>query len=377
MKIGIDARFVGPEGTVLGKYTEKLIENLVNIDHENEYIAFVCHDNWDFLDFSGVKNFRKVLANVRWYSLNEQLKIPAIFKREKLDLLHVPHFNVPIFYKGKFIVTIHDLIHHNFSESASTTRNPLIFRAKRLAYRKIIKSAILKSAHIITPSNYVKEEIVKTFNVDPQKITVTYEAAEEEYFNSKTQDTSYKMLEKFSIKKPFLIYVGNAYPHKNIDRLLGAFKILKAQFPNLNLVIVCARDVFWQRLENSIEKLDLQKNVITTGYIESKDLPVIFKNAKAYVFPTLSEGFGIPGLNAMASSLPVVASNIPVLKEVYGDAALYFNPKDPRDIAQQIKKILLSQKTRFDLVKKGSDRAKNYSWQKMAKETLTVYENIT
>ncbi len=381
MKIGIDARFVGPQGTGLGKYTEKLVENLAKIDNVNQYVLFLKKDNWDYLNLHQNKNFTKVLADVSWYGVGEQLKLPKIFAGVKLDILHVPHFNVPVMYRGKFIVTIHDLIHHQFKETSVTTKNPLIFKLKRLAYKAVITSAVKRSQKIITPSNFVKEQVVKNFNVNPYKIAVLYEAPEDEYFeNSKLQIPNYKILDKLGIKKPFLIYVGNAYPHKNLDNLLKAVKILTTsnQQPatSYHLVIACARDVFYGRLQQKINELNLEKNVTLTGYIKAKELVAIFRQAEAFVFPTLSEGFGIPALNAMAAGVPVTASDIPILKEVYGDAALYFDPKSPNDIAEKIKTILTDFKLRSDLVEKGRAQAKKYSWQKMAQETLEIYEKV-
>jgi len=164
MKIGIDARFVGPQGTGLGKYTEKLIENLEKIDTRNQFYIFLRQSNWSFLKLTG-GNFTKVLADVPWYSLEEQIKMAGIYKSKHLDLLHVPHFNVPILYNLVFIVTIHDLIHHKFSQESTTTKNPFIFKIKRFAYKRIITHAVTKSKKIFVPSNYVKEEIINNFNL--------------------------------------------------------------------------------------------------------------------------------------------------------------------------------------------------------------------
>ncbi len=378
MKIGIDARFVGPQGTGLGKYTEKLIENLQKIDNKNDYVIFLKKDNWDYLKFLN-KNFEKHLADIPWYSATEQLKLPAILNSAKLDLLHTPHFNAPIFYKGKFVVTIHDLIHHQFSETSATARNTLVFKGKRLAYRFVISNAIKKSQKIFVPSKFVKSQVLQHYKVPESKIVVTYEAAEEEYFSSSghSEQSEESILKKYSIKKPFIIYVGNAYPHKNLERLLAAYKILLSRNPtipeSLNLVIVCARDIFASRVEEKIRNLKLVDKVKLTGFISSKELPVIFNTAMVYVFPTLSEGFGIPGLNAMAAGLPVVCSNIPTLKEIYKDSATYFNPNDPDDIARKTIAVL-SSKNLAELKIKGKKLAKNYSWEKMARETLKVYE---
>ncbi len=385
MKIGIDARFVGPQGTGLGKYTQKLIENLARIDKQNQYAIFLRKSNWDYLKLPS--NFKKVKADIPWYSLAEQIKMPNIYNKENLDLLHVPHFNVPIIYKGKFVVTIHDLIHHQFSEYAATTKSPLVFKVKRFAYKKIISSAIKRSRKIIAPSNFVKGEIIKNFHVNPNKIVVTYEAAEEEYGenpNSKIQTPN--LLKRYKIKTPFIIYVGNAYPHKNLDVLLQAFKIignwklereaLLRKIGNLKLVIVCSRDVFASRMQNKIKSLGLEDSVIMTGYIPAEDLSAIFKQASTYTFPSLVEGFGIPGLNAMAAGVPVAASNIETLKEIYSDAAIYFDPNDPGDIANEIIKIVSDGKIRSSQIKKGREQIKKYSWKQMAQETLKVYEEI-
>ena len=377
LRIGIDARFAGPEGTGLGKYTEKLILNLTKIDKKNEYSIFLRSKNWNF--FRLPQNFKKILADIKWYSKEEQLKLSGIFSKERLDIVHVPHFNVPVLYRGKFVVTIHDLIHHQFSEQSTSTKNFLMFKIKRAAYKTIIYSAVRRAAKIIVPSNFVKKQVIGAFKINPDRIAVTYEAAEEEYFQTGNwkQETG-NLLKKYGIETPFIIYVGNAYPHKNLERLLDAVKILTTnyQLPTTNLVIVCPRDVFSERLNAEIAKRNLESQVTLCGYLESKDLKLLFDYAEAYVFPSLSEGFGIPGLNAMAANIPVICSNIPTLKEIYQDAALYFDPHSPQDIANKIKKVLADAKTRMDLVEKGIERVKKYSWQKMACQTLDVYESV-
>ncbi len=368
MRIGIDARFVGPEGTGLGKYAEKLIENLQDVDNKNNYVIFLKANNFNHLKIRN-KNFSKVLADVNWYSVDEQIKMPAIFASQKLDILHVPHFNVPFFYKGKFVVTIHDLIHHDFSQESATTKNYLIFKVKRLGYQFVINNAIKKSVKVITPSNFVKEEIIKVFRTDPAKIVVTYEAAEEEYFSQQSA-----INDRYST----IIYVGNAYPHKNLSRLLDAMVVLtkssKFRISNLKLVLVCPRDVFWQRLKGEIKSRNLEKIVELSGYLPTDKLGVLFKKAKAYVSSSLSEGFGIPGLNAMAAGIPVICSNIPTFREIYGEAAIYFNPENPNDIAREIKRILKDTKLRTSLIKKETGQVKKYSWRRMAWETLKAYE---
>lgn len=372
LRIGIDARFIGPEGTGLGKYTEKLIENLQKIDKVNTYYIFLRQTNWHFLKLQN-SNFKKVLADINWYSMEEQLKMAGIFSSQNLDLLHVPHFNVPILYRKKFIVTIHDLIHHNFPQESATTKNPLVYKLKRSAYKFTIGNAIKKSVKIITPSNHVKEELASTFKVDKSKIIVIYEAAEEEYQKAPSAEPDI-LLKKYKISKPYLIYVGNAYPHKNLETLFAAIKIINHK-TKLNLVVVTARNIFSKRLEVQIAKNNLEEIVQVTPYIQSDELNTIIRDSEAYIFPSLSEGFGIPGLNAMVAGVPVLASNIPTLQEVYQDAAIYFDPKDPADIADKVNILLKSPKIADGLIKKGFAQVKKYSWQKMAKETLREYRS--
>lgn len=369
MKIGIDARFIGPAGTGLGTYTQNLIENLQKIGTINHYIIFLNTSNWDLLKLEN-KNFAKVLADVPWYSASEQIKMPPIFKSQNLDLLHVPHFNVPILYGGKFIVTIHDLIHLHFPQTASTTRNSLIFKIKHVAYKRVLNHAINSSEKIITPSNFVKEDILKNFKVPASKITATYEAAEKEYRNRQQSTVN---------RQRFLLYVGNAYPHKNLNLLLDALKLLtlNSQLSTLKLILVCPRDIFADRLQNEIKKRKLDAKVQITGYMPADDLAKLFRSAACYISPSLSEGFGLPGLNAMVSGIPLVCSIIPTFKEIYSDAAVYFNPNEPSDIARRIKEVLTDEKLRSSLIKKGKEQAQKYSWLKMVQQTLKVYEQST
>ena len=286
--------------------------------------------------------------------------MPSIFSNENLDILHVPHFNVPINYKKPFIVTIHDLIHHEFSQESVTTKNPIIYKIKRFGYNKIISNAINNSLSIITPSKYIKNQILKKFEVSNKKINVIYEAAEEEYLSNKSIAKGNK----------YLLFVGNAYPHKNLTLLLDAISGVS----KINLKIVCSRDVFWQRLKNDIEDRKLSYRVELLGYKDTAELSKIFLNAKIYVTPSLSEGFGIPALNAMISGVPVVASDIPTHREIYENAAAFFDPKNTKDIVKVLNKILDSSNEQEKLVRNGHKVSAKYSWSKMADETLKVYE---
>lgn len=368
-KIGIDARLWGVKHGGIGRYTEELVKNLQEIDKKNNYALFCRRQDLDKIPVK--ENWKKVAADVRHYSLKEQTTLPGIFSREKLDLLHVPHFNAPIFYKGKLIVTIHDILWHQFRGPGVTTLPAPLYLIKYLGYRIVTNSAIWRAVQVITPTKAVKNEIVNQFRIPEEKVTVTYEGAPTR-FNISIYESK-DILVKYKIQKPYLLYVGNLYPHKNVERLVQAIKQVR-QRQSIELVIVCGRDVFWKKFTNFLEKEKAAEFVSLVGSVPDQELAALYKSAEAFVFPTLSEGFGLPGIEAMSFGTPVVCSGIAVLREVYGGAAVYFHPKDTHDIADKIIQILNDSKLRAELINKGKQQVKKYSWREMAKETLEIYE---
>lgn len=370
-KIGIDVRLWGVKHAGIGRYTEELIKNLQIIDRENNYVLFCRMEDLDKIP--GAPRWKKVIADIPHYSIREQIELPGIFSKEKLDLLHVPHFNVPILYRGKFIATIHDVLWHEFRGVDATTLPAPLYLIKHLGYRFVVNNTLHRAVKIITPTNTIKKNLIEKFSILPERIVVTYEGSPTHFHISIYE--SKKVLEKYQIKKPYILYVGSLYPHKNVESIVRALKEMKE---GLTLVIVSSRNVFTERFIEFVKKEGARKLVKFLGYVPDKELAVLYKNAEAFVFPTLSEGFGLPGLEAMTAGTPVLCSDIPVLREVYGDAALYFNPKDANDIANKIQQILTGgDLTRSVLVKAGEKRIKQFSWREMAEETLQVYNKAT
>lgn len=372
MKIGIDVRLWGVKHAGIGRYTEELVKSLQEVDkginNGNEYILF-CR-RFDIDEIPTRKGWRKVVADIPHYTLREQIFLPGVFKKEKLDLLHAPHFNVPIFYDGKFIVTIHDILWHEVRGTDVTTLSAPLYLIKYLGYRFVMKNTVSRAKKIITPSNFVKNNLTNRFKIPEKKVAVTYEGSPS-FFDISIYRKE-KILEKYNIKKPYLLYVGSLYPHKNVESVVLALKLVKK---DVNLVIVSSRNVFAERFIGFVKKEGAEELVKFLGYVPDEELAVLYKNAEAFIYPTLSEGFGLPGLEAMVAGTPVLASDIPVLKEVYGDAALYFNPRSTDDIAHKIQQVLEGL-TRSLLVKAGEKRIKQFSWRKMAKQTLSVYEEV-
>lgn len=371
MRIVIDGRMVQESG--IGRYIRNLITNLQTIDKENEY--FILHLQKDYDTLAYDSNFQKILADFRWYGVTEQIKLPRLLQNIRPDLVHFPHFNVPVFYLGNYIVTIHDLIHQHFQMKRTTRLNPLSFKVKQLGYKKIFKNALKKSAKIIVPSNYIKDLLFDEWGVSNDKVVVTYEAVDGKILelSKKLELKSQKLLEKFNIKLPYIFYVGNAHPHKNVEGLIKAFLRLKKNHSSLKLVLSGNDHYFWKRIKREFQYED----IIYTGFISDKELVGLYRNAECFIVPSFEEGFGIPLLEAMACSCPVVSSNKGSLREVGADAALYFDPFDIEDMVKKTSQVINNEKLRKNLIEKGLKRYRQFSWETLGKKTLEVYKCVS
>jgi len=373
MRIGIDARFFGFRQKGLGRYTQKLVENLEKVDLVNEYFVFLKYENFDEYQPKN-PNFKKVLADYHWYTFTEQIYLPLTLYKHHLDLMHFPHFNVPILYFKKFIVTIHDLTLIHFPTVKNSALHPAFYRLKFLAYRVTIRSAIMRAKRIIAISQFTKDDVAENYGVSAKKKTmVTYEACEDFcMFSSKNPE---EILQKYGIIKPYLLYVGNAYPHKNLDRLVLAFGDVLKEKKDIQLVLVGKNDYFYERLRGLVNGQKIE-NIIFLSDISDYELDVLFHKSIANVFPSLYEGFGLPPLEAMAKGVPVISSNHPCMREVLGESAHFFDGESVPAIADAIKIIISDENLKQNLIKKGYEQAGKYSWKKMAQETLDVYISL-
>lgn len=324
MKILIDARLYGLENAGLGRYINNLVFELSKIDLSNEYIIFLRKKYFDSLTLPS--NWKKVLTDFHHYSFQEQIKLPGLIKKENPDLVHFPHFNVPIFYSGKYVITIHDLLMHTQSGLSATTLPAPIYFVKRLGYRLGFDTAVKRSAAIIVPSLAIKNELIKQYKGIQNKVDVTYEGLDENISTTK----------EMKIESPYFVYTGNAYPHKNLKRLIQAVVLLNInREQKIILVIASARNIFTLRLQKLIVQLKAQEFVNLLGFVPDAELGSLYKNSLGFVFPSLSEGFGLPGLEAMNAGALVLASEIPVFKEIYGNHAIYFNQLDFSSMEKQ------------------------------------------
>jgi len=385
MRIGIDARFYGSLGKGLGRYTEKLIEHLESLDQENDYVVFLRRENFsEYVPRN--PRFKKMEAQYAWYGFAEQTLFVFLLYRERLDLVHFPHFNVPLLYFRKFVVTIHDLILVHYPTLRNTTRLSFLYWIKFAVYRLVIAAAVHRAEHIITVSHFTERDIAKQYPVASAKMTVTYEAAdlfcrfssprkERELFerlgllerqHPDTETSSYR-----DIIQPYFLYVGNAYPHKNLSVLFTCAQV----FPEYTLVLVGREDFFYNRLKAEAAALGI-RNIIFAGFLSDQELASLYRFARIYVFPSLYEGFGLPPLEAMTCGTPVVASDRGSLPEILGDAALYFDPTSPDELIRTMRTLEEDVRLRESLQEKGYRQVALFRFGDMAAATYQVYRRV-
>ena len=386
MIIGIDTRLYGTKHGGIGRYIKELILNLLKIDRENQYVFFVYNDK----DKEAIKcDLQKCLSDkisfitsqFRWYSIKEQIMMPTVIKKTGIDLMHFPHFNVPMSYNDPYVSTIHDLIIHHFPDERATTLPLWLYRLKLIGYKKVIKRAVKNARVIIAPSEFTKNDILKFYKIEAAKIKIVHEGVD---LKSKCQMSNVKSNPNVKCQNlnNYLLYVGSVYPHKNLEKLVDAFVILRNKYKvDVKLVLVGKIDYFYNQLQKYIiSKYPninyLISNIVFYGYADDSELAQLYKNAKLFVFPSLYEGFGLPPLEAMSFGTPVAASNLSSIPEVCGDAAVYFDPNDIDEIVEKIYPVIASEAKQSLLRQKGFDQIKKYSWTKMAQETLQIYKNM-
>lgn len=358
MNIGIDARLINETG--VGRYIRNLIRELARIDTVNTYVVFLRRGSYEHFSVPNVR-WKKRLADVPWHSIAEQLVMPILFYRERLDLLHVPYFNVPMVYFGAFVVTIHDLTILGFDTGKASTLPYALYKIRRFGYRLALTKAMFWAKKIIAVSASTKREITRHFDIDPDDIIVTYEGV----------DAGIKA-SGLHAEKPYVLYVGNAYPHKNLLLLLRAFSRVPG---DCQLLLVGKDDFFYRRLEYDPIVQSLGSRVIRKSNVSDSELGGLYKSARAAIFPSLMEGFALPALEALSFGCPLIVSDIPVFHELLDDAPKYIDPTDEKALASLIKTALTEPLRTEAFRKKAQAIVSRYSWKDMAKETLSIYEH--
>lgn len=372
----LDGRFLSLSHAGIGRYSSELFRNILLQDKKNKYILLISpKTQFDPALSMVIKKSERPIEIVEFeakhYSLREQSALLKLLNDIKPDLVHFPHFTHPILYKGKFIVTIHDLTLSKYAERS----NPI----KNLAYKMVISKAAKNSSMIITDSEYTKREIAKQFQLPSSRIAVTYLGIDEK-FQKITNPKSLEKAANYGLLKPYILYVGQWRSHKNLLRLVEAFKILlennKELAGKMELVFAGRVDPKYPELPQLVKKLKLQGDVRFTDFVKDEDLPIIYNDALVFAFPTLSEGFGLPALEAQACGVPVMSSDKTCMPEILGRGAIYCNALDVNDIAKKLEKVISNQDLRKELVKEGFLNSKKFSWEDAAQKTLEVYSSL-
>jgi len=361
-KIGIDARLINETG--VGVYIRNLLNNLGRLPTSDiEFYVYVKSHN----DFnSQISNFKSHIANFQWHSFSEQIGFLHQLYRDDLDLMHFTYFSYPLLYRRPFIITIHDLTPLLFATGKASTHNKIIYSIKRLAAQTLIKNAFHTSKAIITPTTSVKNLISERYGKDgAHKISVTHEGLNEDLLSIKENR---KLSKHFD--KPFFMYVGNFYPHKNIENLIRAFAKTKIK---AQLILIGPNDYFAARSLQLINQLKQTHRIVLYSNPKLEDLVFFYKHAQALLHPSLAEGFGLPLLEASYFKCPIIASDIAVFHEVLNTHYLSFNPNDTGDIAHKIEYFFTHKNNNTSLYLPQKTIENTFSFQKMAQQTLKIY----
>jgi glycosyltransferase involved in cell wall biosynthesis len=367
VRIGIDARKLHDFG--IGTYLRNLLRQLARLDHDTEFVLLSRPQDVLALQRLG-ENFRAVSEGAGHYSLSEQIRIPLALRRERVTLFHAPHYVLPPLVPCRSVVTIHDCIHLMFPQ----------YLPNRLAlgYAKTsIALATRRATRVMTVSETSKRDIIRFFGTSPDKIDVIYNAYDERFGAEPREDESHRVRERYQLRGQFVLYAGNVKPHKNLERLIEAFHIVRQRgLDQLKLVMIGDDISKYAALRRAVHRHQLHKYVRFLGYLPEDTLAAMYRLAAVFVFPSLYEGFGLPPLEAMASGTPVVTSNISSLPEVTGDAAILVDPYDPTAIADGIYRVLTDQALHSDLRAKGLARARQFSWETSARRVHDIYREV-
>ena len=354
----------------IGTYVRNLLRHLSRLDAETEYVLFCQEVDCGSVEELG-PNFRAIAEVAKPYSFSEQLRIPMDLRREKIDLFHAPHYVLPPLTPCKSVVTIHDCIHLRFPQ----------YLPNRLGQAYAWSSmwiATHRASRVLTVSEASKRDILHYFSIPDRRIDVIYNAIDDRLGEEPSPEDIERVRDRYQLNAPYVLYAGNIKPHKNLERLIEAFHMLR-QDPDLahvKLLIIGDEVSKYATLRRAVHRYKLHKYVRFFGFVPDKTLAVLYRLARVFVFPSLYEGFGFPPLEAMASGAPVITSNVSSLPEVVGDAALLIDPLDPVAIADAMRRVLMDSDLREDLRQRGLRRVKEFSWERSVRRVREIYDEV-
>ena len=359
-KIVIDARRIRSS---TGRYIHELIKQLEKQDSEHDY-HIVVHTN-DADTWQPTKdNFQLHVVPYDHYTFGEQLGFAVFLYRLKPDLVHFSMPQQPLLYFGKRITTVHDLTLVFYK---NLDKNKLIYWIEQRVFILLLKNVVRRSKFTITPTKFVRDQLRNYVKTKPEKIIHTYEAVD--HFQKQQPEAVHSLG-----KSQFILYLGNAYPYKNVQALIDAYVQAQKKFPKLKLALAGKIDFFYQWHIDYVAEQKIN-GVHFLDFVSDEQAAWLYQNAQLFVFPSLSEGFGLPGLEAMVYGCPVIAANNTTLPEIYGSAAYYFDPTKTKDISNAIITCLSDKTKQEQMRQKSLQQWKKFSWHTTAKQTLQLYNS--
>jgi glycosyltransferase involved in cell wall biosynthesis len=367
VRIAIDARKLHDFG--IGTYVRNLLRELARRDDDDAYVLLARPGDEAFVRGLGPR-FTAVIERAGNYSIAEQFSVPVTLTRARAQLFHAPHYVVSPFTPCPYVVTIHDCIHLRFPQ----------YLPNRMAHayaRAMMTMAARRARRILTVSEASKSDILHYLGVDGSKVEVVPNALDERLAAPPGEEDITRVRERFLLTSPFILYTGNIKPHKNVDRLIEAYSILRRRgFDDVKLLIIGDEVSKYPNLRRLVHRFQLHGQVRFLGFVPDATLAVLYRLASVFVFPSLYEGFGLPPLEAMAAGTPVITSNVSSLPEVVGDAALLIDPMDAGALADAMARVLGDPALRADLVRRGHARVETFSWERSVGRVHEIYHEV-
>ncbi|KPJ68683.1 hypothetical protein AMJ44_05725 [candidate division WOR-1 bacterium DG_54_3] len=367
MLIGYDGRFITEKPTGNGIYAARLIEALSAIDKHNQYRVYLAGSNSKATSTFNENVKIRIMPRIHRYSW---VRVPILFpwelQRRAVDIFHA-HYTVPAWIKIKVVLTLHDFFWIvNPQQFVSLKRIPITYTVKR---------AVNSADKILVGTSFIQHETMTFFNIPEERFEIIPYGVDSRFFERPSEDQQTRVRHKYGIDGPYILSVGDMHPRKNLTRLLEAFLLLP-HHDDLKLVIVGKPVWKTKALFDRIKKERLEERVIITGYVSDEDMKPLYQSAEVFCYPSLYEGFGFPIIEAMASGVPVAASETSSCPEVGGNAALYFDPTRVEDIADTLHRTLSDSELRIKHINAGSKWAHRFTWEKTAKRTIEIYRSL-
>ncbi|MDO8608990.1 MAG: glycosyltransferase family 1 protein [bacterium] len=358
-RIGIDARLYFQTG--VGTYLRNFLFYLQNITPSNiQFYVYVLKKDSNKIQFEN-SQFIKREVDYKWHTFGEQIGFLNVLNKDKLDLMHFTYFSSPILYKRPFISTIHDVTPLLFSTGKASTKNKYLYALKHFFFKIVLNNQVRNSLQIITPTKTVKKQLINIYGKNIEdKIIPVYEGINRELIESKENSNLTNLY-----KSSFFIYVGNFYPHKNVEKLVRAFSKIKTE---TKLILIGPDDFFTKKLSELIKTLCMNDKIVFYHNAETQDLKFFYQNALALIHPSLSEGFGLPIIEARYFQCPIIASNIPVFQELLVDRYVQFDPMNEDSIQNAINSFL-----KLNHKKNDEKISSKFSFEEMTRNVLTLY----